>query len=114
MPNLRPCWSRRARGAHDAGYILLRLPHELKAMFRDWLHAHAPLKAEHVMNRLRDCRGGKDYDARFGVRMCGTGVYAELLRKRFRLVHARLGFTTVPGLDCTRFSPPVDGQLRLF
>jgi DNA repair photolyase len=104
----------RARGARDAGYILLRLPHELKAMFRDWLDTHVPLKAEHVMNRLRDCRDGKDYDARFGVRMRGTGIYAELLRKRFRLAHTRLGFTPVPELDCTQFTPPGQGQLRLF
>jgi DNA repair photolyase len=104
----------RARGAHDAGYILLRLPYELKAMFRDWLHTHVPLKAEHVMNRLRDCRGGKDYDARFGVRMRGTGMYAELLGKRFRLAHARLGYMAAPELDCTEFTPPDEGQLRLF
>jgi len=83
-------------------------------MFRDWLHTHVPLKAEHVMNRMRDCRGGRDYDARFGARMRGTGPYADLLRKRFRLAHARLGFTGVPELDSTQFSPPADGQLRLF
>jgi DNA repair photolyase len=104
----------RACGAQAAGYILLRLPHELKAMFRDWLHTHVPLKAEHVMNRLRDCRGGRDYDARFGARMRGTGLYADLLRKRFRLAQARLGYTGVPELDSTQFSPPADGQLRLF
>ena len=104
----------RGSGACAAGYILLRLPHELKAMFRDWLHTHAPLQAGHVMNRLRDCRGGKDYDARFGARMRGTGVYAELLRKRFRLAHARLGYTDSPDLDCSQFTPPGEGQLRLF
>jgi DNA repair photolyase len=104
----------RACGAQAAGYILLRLPHELKAMFRDWLHTHVPLKAEHVMNRMRDCRGGRDYDARFGARMRGTGLYADLLRKRFRLAQARLGFTGVPELDSTQFAPPEDGQLRLF
>jgi hypothetical protein len=105
---------RRERGACAAGYVLLRLPHELKELFRDWLKTHAPLQADHVMNRLRDCHGGKDYDARFGVRMRGTGLYADLLRKRFRLAHARLGFTAVPALDCTQFTPPADGQLRLF
>jgi DNA repair photolyase len=104
----------RACGAQAAGYVLLRLPHELKAMFRDWLDTHVPLKAEHVMNRLRDCRGGRDYDARFGARMRGTGLFAELLRKRFRLAESRLGFTTIPDLDSTQFHPPVDGQLRLF
>ncbi len=82
----------RAAGAQDAAYVLLRLPHELKEMFRDWLAQHEPLKAEHVMNRLRDCRGGEDYDARFGTRMRGTGIFAELLRKRFKLAYQRLGF----------------------
>jgi DNA repair photolyase len=104
----------RACGARAAGYILLRLPHELKSMFRDWLDTHVPLKAEHVMNRLRDCRGGRDYDARFGARMRGTGIYAELLRKRFRLAESRLGFTEIPDLDSAPFRPPADGQLRLF
>lgn len=104
----------RAAGAHDAGYVLLRLPHELKDMFRDWLAQHEPLKAEHVMNRLRDCRGGEDYDARFGARMRGTGIFAELLRKRFKLAYQRLGFSDTPALDCADFTAPDDGQLRLF
>lgn len=104
----------RAAGAQDAGYVLLRLPHELKDMFRDWLAQHEPLKAEHVMNRLRDCRGGEDYDARFGARMRGTGIYAELLRKRFKLAYQRLDFSDTPALDCTQFTAPDDGQLRLF
>ena len=104
----------RAAGAQDAGYVLLRLPHELKDMFRDWLAQHEPLKAEHVMNRLRDCRGGEDNDARFGARMRGTGIYAELLRKRFKLAYQRLGFDATPALDCTQFTAPDDGQLRLF
>ncbi|MHB8534116.1 MAG: PA0069 family radical SAM protein [Sulfuricaulis sp.] len=104
----------RAAGARDAGYVLLRLPHELKDMFRDWLDKQAPLKAAHVMNRLRDCRGGRDYDARFGARMQGTGVFAQLIGKRFKLAYARLGFEPVPPLDCASFTPPDDGQLRLF
>ena len=101
-------------GARAAGYILLRLPHELKVMFRDWLETHVPLRAEHVMNRLRDCRGGRDYDARFGARMRGTGLYADLLRKRFRLAESRFGFMEIPDLDSTQFRAPADGQLRLF
>jgi len=98
----------------SANCILLRLSHELKAMFRDWLHTHVPLRAEHVINRLRDCRGGRDYDARFGARLRGTGLCAELLRKRFRLAEARLGFCRVHELDSTQFIPPGDAQLRLF
>ncbi len=104
----------RTAGARDAGYVLLRLPHELKDMFRDWLTTHAPLKAAHVMNRLRDCRGGQDYDARFGARMRGTGVFADLIRQRFKLAYARLGFASTPELDCDSFTPPEIGQLRLF
>ena len=104
----------RAGGARDAGYVLLRLPHELKEMFRDWLGKQAPLKAAHVMNRLRDCRGGRDYEARFGERMRGTGVFADLIRKRFRLAYERLGFEATPDMDCDSFAPPEDGQLRLF
>ncbi len=104
----------RAAGARDAGYVLLRLPHELKDMFRDWLTRHEPLKAAHVMNRLRDCRGGQDYDARFGERMRGTGVFAQLIRQRFKLAYARLGFEPTPELDGDSFTPPEDGQMRLF
>ena len=106
--------SARSCGARDAGYILLRLPHELKELFRDWLETHVPLKADHVMNRLRDCRGGKDYDAQFGERMRGTGMYAALLRKRFELACSRLGFESPPPLDSSRFTPPAEGQMRLF
>lgn len=104
----------RTAGAQNAGYVLLRLPHELKEMFRDWLAQHEPLKAAHVMNRLRDCRGGEDYDARFGARMRGTGVFAELLRKRFRLAYVKLGFADTPPLDCSQFRAPDQGQLTLF
>jgi DNA repair photolyase len=104
----------RASGACNAGYILLRLPHELRAMFRDWLETHAPLTADHVMNRLRDCHGGKEYDPRFGTRQRGTGIYAELLRKRFRLACRQLGFEDLPSLDSSEFTPPAHGQMSLF
>jgi DNA repair photolyase len=104
----------RSSGAQGAGYILLRLPHELKELFRDWLETHAPLKASHVMNRLRDCRGGKDYDARFGTRMRGTGIYAEMLRKRFRLASRHLGYKDTPALDSSKFTSPAGGQISLF
>lgn len=66
------------------------------------------------MNRLRDCRGGKDYDARFGTRMRGTGIYAELLRKRFRLASRQLGFEELPSLDSSKFTSPAGGQIPLF
>jgi DNA repair photolyase len=96
----------REAGALDAAYILLRLPNEVKDLFKDWLAAHAPLKAERVMNRLRDCRGGKNYDSRFGTRMRGEGEYADLISRRFRLAKQKLGF---PGFDA-----PLDrGQFKV-
>ena len=105
----------RAAGARAASYVLLRLPHEVKDLFQSWLTAHEPLKAEHVMNRIRDTRGGKEYDSRFGVRMRGTGEYAELIAKRFRIAHRKLGFGDFPDLDCTQFRAPRLGpQLELF
>ena len=104
----------RNAGARAAGYVLLRLPHELKDMFRAWLQEHEPDKAAHVLNRLRDTRGGKDYDARFGTRMRGSGDYADLLGKRFTLAARRLGYGATPALDCSQFRPPGPaGQLPL-
>jgi DNA repair photolyase len=104
-----------AAGAQSAGYVLLRLPHELKALFIDWLRQHEPLKAEHVMNRVRETRGGKEYDARFGVRMRGTGTYAELIQRRFELAKKRFGFGAHTELDSSQFTRPnSEGQLTLF
>jgi DNA repair photolyase len=104
-----------AAGARAAGYVLLRLPHELKEMFEAWLTAHEPGKAAHVMNRIRDMRGGKDYDSRFGARMRGTGDYADLLAKRFAMAERRLGFGDFPPLDDSQFCPPRSTpQLELF
>lgn len=97
----------REAGALDAGYVLLRLPHEVKDLFKDWLAAHVPLKAERVMNRIRDCRGGKEYDSRFGTRMRSEGEYADLISRRFRLVRNKLGFPGVESsLDCGQFKVP--------
>ena len=97
----------RAAGAQSAGYVLLRLPHEVAPLFRDWLQTHVPERAEHVMSTIRQLRGGKDYDAAFGKRMRGQGVYADLLARRFALAVKRCGF---PGqaraLDCSRFVAP--------
>ncbi len=104
-----------AAGARAAGYVLLRLPHELKEMFEAWLTAHEPGKAAHVMNRIRDMRGGKDYDSRFGVRMRGTGDYADLLAKRFAMAERRLVLGGFPPLDVAQFRPPRSTpQLELF
>jgi DNA repair photolyase len=77
-------------GARWAGYVLLRLPYEIKDLFREWLAEHYPDRAQHVMSLIRDMRGGRDNDPRFGARMRGTGPVAELLRDRFRIACRRL------------------------
>jgi DNA repair photolyase len=82
----------RRAGATSAGYVLLRLPHEVKILFRDWLSEHHPDRARHVMSLINQARGGKDYDPTFGLRMRGSGAYADLLRSRFELARRRLGF----------------------
>jgi DNA repair photolyase len=81
-------------GARRAGYILIRLPYEVKDLFREWLSEHFPDRAAHVMSLIRDMRGGKDYDSSFGTRMRGTGPIAELLRTRFKLACSRLGLNS--------------------
>jgi DNA repair photolyase len=80
-----------AAGANSAAYILLRLPLEIRALFEEWLQAHFPLRAEHVMSLVRQCRGGAAYDTRFGHRMRGSGPFAELLQRRFRVCCRKLG-----------------------
>lgn len=105
----------RAAGARDVSYVLLRLPLEIKNLFEEWLEAHTPLKRAHVMARIEDMREGKAYDSTFGTRMTGTGVFAELLEKRYRLAHKRLGFTGMPALATSLFRPPqAAAQLNLF
>ncbi|MDI3303334.1 MAG: PA0069 family radical SAM protein [Burkholderia multivorans] len=78
-------------GATHASYIILRLPWEVAPLFKSWLAAHFPDRAERVMNRVRDMRGGKDYDSDFAKRMKGEGIWADLLRQRFRQAVKRLG-----------------------
>lgn len=98
----------RDAGAESAGYVLLRLPHEVAPLFRDWLHSHLPERAAHVMSTIRQLRGGKDYDASFGTRMRGQGVYADLLERRFQLASRRLGFAArhAMPLETELFKPP--------
>ena len=83
-----------AAGARWAGYVLLRLPYEIKDLFRDWLTEHFPDRAAHVMSLIQDMRGGRDNDPRFGSRMRGTGPIAELLRGRFKLACKRLNLNS--------------------
>ena len=103
-------------GAHSAAYTLLRLPWEVKDIFRAWLDAHYPLKAEHVMSRVRDMRGGRINDPNFGSRMHGQGEFGDLLRQRYRKGLARFGLDRPAGeLDCSLFVPlSPSGQARLF
>ncbi len=103
-------------GAISAGYVLVRLPWEVRPIFKDWLEKHFPLKAAHVMSRIRDMRGGRENDPNFGSRMVGQGEFAELLAQRFRKAEKRFGLDKPwPELDCSRFVPPsLSGQAKLF
>ena len=97
--------------------IPIRLPLEVAPLFRDWLDRHHPGRAAHVMSRIQAMRGGRDNDPRFGSRMRGEGVEAELLHQRFRLARKRLGYDTdSPPLDAARVGPPPreGDQLALF
>jgi DNA repair photolyase len=106
-----------AEGASFASYVMLRLPHEVKILFRDWLSAHFPDRAKHVMSLINQASGGKDYDSRFGVRMRGTGAYAELVRQRFEVASRKLGFSSSEErqrLNTDAFRPPTTSpQLTL-
>ncbi len=104
-------------GADSAGYVILRLPHEVKDLFHEWLAHHEPLKARHVINIIRDMRGGKDYDSKFGERMRGTGEYAGFIAQRFKLVCKRLGLNQRSyDIDSSLFKSPAQSgdQLGLF
>jgi DNA repair photolyase len=122
--------------AHDAGavgahYVVLRLPWEVNPLFQEWLQAHFPDRAQRVMNRVREMRGGKDYDSDFSSRMHGEGVWADLIRQRFTKTVERLGMgsnsSRFAKLDFSRFRKPLvvptvpgkqsgnaTGQLELF
>ena len=98
-------------GAKSAGYVVLRLPLEIKDLFREWLEAHVPDKAAHVMTLVRAMRGGKDYDAQWGLRQRGTGPYAQLIGQRFRVATRRLGLNAERfPMDTTQFFRPGQPQ----
>ena len=104
-------------GATMAGYVTLRLPLEIKDLFREWLEAHVPMKAKHVMNAVRDLHGGQIYDPTYGLRQRGRGPYASLLQQRFEKASRRLRLNARKyRLDTTQFRcPPRTGdQLGLF
>jgi len=109
-------------GATMAGWIMLRLPNEVRPLFREWLATHAPQRAEHVISLVKQVRGGRENDPRFGFRMSGSGKFSELIDKRFDLACRRLGLNSEDrymaargGLDCSLFKPPGSGaQMSLF
>jgi DNA repair photolyase len=106
-----------AQGAISAAMILLRLPGEVRDVFREWLLRHFPDRVRHVLSLVRDTRGGKDYDSRWGTRMTGEGPYATLLRQRFDKARERYGLDAkLPGLRVDQFIAPrlEDRQMTLF
>ena len=102
----------RTAGASEAGYVMLRLPHEVKDVFKDWLHATMPDRAAKVMSLVKSVSGGKEYDAAFGKRQTGTGPYAWTIGRRFELSCQRLGLNRRKlKLDVSQFRrPPQPGE----
>jgi DNA repair photolyase len=106
-----------AAGASGAGYVALRLPREIKDLFREWLESDHPGRARRVMSLVRQMRGGKDYDAEWGARMKGQGPVADLMRVRFEAAKKRYGLDGGWGsLDLSKFRVPPrpGGQMDLF
>jgi DNA repair photolyase len=110
-----------AAGAAEAAYVIMRLPHELKDLFKEWLVAHYPQRAGHVISIVRQMRGGKENDPSFHTRQSGTGKFAGLIESRFEVACRRFGLNghgagrKSPELDCSRFSPPgAASQMTLF
>jgi len=103
-------------GARMAGYTVVRLPWEVRELFKDWLQRHYPLRAGHIMARIRDMRGGRENDPEFGSRMKGEGQFAELLRNRFSIACKRLGLNVAARnrLDTEKFRRPGPQQGTLF
>jgi len=105
-------------GAGTAGYLLLRLPGEVKGLFHEWLQTHYPDRAARVRNRIRELRGGRDNDPRFGLRMHGQGPWADLLRRRFEAAcdRHRLEHGRASPLETGLFRPPsgAPGQMDLW
>ncbi|KWT66114.1 MULTISPECIES: PA0069 family radical SAM protein [unclassified Variovorax] len=103
-------------GARSAFYTVIRLPWEVAPLFKQWLELHYPQRAARIMARIHEMRGGKDYDADFGTRMVGSGLWAELIRQRFEKATQRLGFNRERiALDLSAFRPPgAAGQGSLF
>jgi DNA repair photolyase len=106
-----------ATGVRNAGYVLLRLPLEVRDLFREWLLANFPDRHRHVFKLIRDMRGGKDYDSAFGTRMTGKGPIAWMIGRRFEIACERLGFNLKSApITTEHFRPPqsASAQLDLF
>ena len=105
----------KSAGARSANYMVLRLPLEVQQLFDEWLQQHYPERAQHVMSLIRQIRGGKLNDPRFGSRMRGEGVFAQLLQQRFHFACRKLGLSQHPALlDSSAFKLARRGQLNLF
>lgn len=101
-------------GALDVNYILLRLPLEVSPLFEKWLQTHRPDQAQHILNRIHDLRGGKNNDPRFGHRLRGEGIFAELLAQRFRNIVKKIQLSpSLTPLRCDLFQAP-NRQMPLF
>ena len=109
-------------GATMAGWVMLRLPNEVRPLFKEWLGQHYPDRATHVISIVRQVRGGRENDPRFGHRMSGSGNFADLIDRRFTVGCRRLGLNREQNHlnprgepDCSGFRPPsVGGQMALF
>ncbi|MCV2401813.1 PA0069 family radical SAM protein [Marinomonas sp. C2222] len=105
-------------GTQSIHYIMLRLPHEVAPLFKDWLEQHYPDRADHVLQRIMDMRGGKLYDSRFGKRMTGEGIFADVINQRFHLARRKYGLDNhrLSSLNCRNFSVPTKkgDQIPLF
>jgi DNA repair photolyase len=107
----------RAAGAREAGYVLLRLPLELRDLFREWLKTNYPHREEHVFKLIREMRGGRDYDSAWGKRMKGSGPYAWMIGRRFEMACEKLGLNETKSKLSTehfRHPKPDSAQLSLF
>lgn len=99
-------------GTKHAGYTFIRLPYEVKELFKEWLQQHFPDRAEHVMSLIRQMRNGKEYDATFGKRMRGDGKFADLLAMRFKLACKKFNINQSPScvLDVTKLNKQVNSK----
>lgn len=97
-----------ANGANSIGYTCIRLPHELKQLFREWLDIHYPDRASHIISLIQQMNGGKDYDSNFATRMRGQGIFADIIRKRVQVASRKAGLHRAwdTMLDTSQFVPP--------